>query len=1027
MPMIRLANTLVSGLFRKTASRFGAVTTEALAHAAVLPRIQGFVDEISNTHVTGWVRDRLDPKTRVKFELALIYAEETRVIARGRADIPYPPLGTDEFGEAKCGFKIALPRPLTAREREHLAVRPAGSDITLPRAPKIQGFVDKRTTRNIVGWMRNRFDPAERIDFEIVLAAPDEERILGQGRADIFSPALAQQGIGDARYGFEFVFNPPLTEAERDDVFIRPAGTADFLELSPRLDIFAPTPAVRRPAARPPQYQGFVDEISDTHVIGWVFDQRSPDIRVQVEAIIDQPAETRSLGHATADQDYPALAGSGFGDSAYGFKIPIGESLTPQERDCLAVLPAKSKKPLDRAPKYQGFVDERSLHHVAGWVRNRFNQSERVVIEAVLVTPAGEQSLGKATAESFYPPLAQQSIGDGCYGFQLFYPAPVTEAERDAVIVRPLGAPAALEVSPNVKTSFELLSFVAMDIVNNCNLRCPFCLFDYKDTKSTKFMSEETFDAALRLIPHAGDGNFWLSCLHEPSLHPDFLRLIERIPRQWRRKVMFTTNLAKRMPDSYFESLAASGVHHINVSVESLVPEIFERMRKGARFRIFQENWDKMIAAWKAAAAPPKLRYIMMAYRSNKAEIPGLVKYLREERCGQEVEIRYTYDMEHIPADFRAAEYLLDEDWDWLAEQLAIYPADEVLLTPPVKPLGDEPQQGMVSVTADQLAEYLAESTETLAAAAPAAAAAAGAAPAAAAPPTPAAPGPETAAPAESQPAPEPVPAGTENHAINLPLNVQVEWDGKLVICGKWDHPSERRLAAVININDLSDPYYYLAKLPSRPKIQGFVDELTPTEVTGWVRNLLDPRERVSVEAVLTSAEGTRVVAHGRADQLYKPLLDSPFGDARYGFTLSFPQPLTAAECETLQVRPSHDTIPLDRSPKYQGYVDERSLRHVRGWVRNRFDPAERVTVEAVIPSPAGEEILWTGRADRYDEDIARHAVGDARYGFRFEFDQPLTEAERDSLIIRPAGDPTPLELSPRLVSVFKPDQLTAA
>jgi len=316
-------------------------------------------------------------------------------------------------------------------------------------------------------------------------------------------------------------------------------------------------------------------------------------------------------------------------------------------------------------------------------------------------------------------------------------------------------------------------------------------------------------------------------------------------------------------------------------------------------------------------------------------------------------------------------------------------------------------------VTADQLAEYLAESTE-----APAAAAAE----AAAAPPaTETLPSPATASPEG------PAPMATEDHAINLPLNVQVEWDGKLVICGKWDHPSERRLAAVININDVSDPYYYLVKLPSRPKIQGFVDELTRTSVIGWVRNLLDPKDRISVEAVVTEAGETRVVARGRADQLYKPLLDSPFGDARYGFALTFPEPLTAAECDTLQVRPSHDIIPLERSPKYQGYVDERSLRHVYGWVRNRFDPAERVTVEAVIITPGVEEILWTGRADRYNPDIAKHAVGDARYGFRFEFDQPLTEAQRDCLFVRPAGDPTPLELSPRLVSVFRPERLIPA
>ena len=200
------------------------------------------------------------------------------------------------------------------------------------------------------------------------------------------------------------------------------------------------------------------------------------------------------------------------------------------------------------------------------------------------------------------------------------------------VIVRASRTQTALELAPELRTVFEPVSHIAMDIVNNCNLRCPFCVYDYSNTRSTKVMSEDTFDSALRLIPYVTDGNFWLSCEHEATMHPALLHFIEKIPRQWRRKVMYTTNLARPMPTAYFDALAESDLHHLNISLESLNPEIYERMRKGARWRIFAKNWDTLIAACQSGSAPPRLRYNIMAYRSNLSEIPQLVEYLRNER-----------------------------------------------------------------------------------------------------------------------------------------------------------------------------------------------------------------------------------------------------------------------------------------------------------------------------------------------------------------------------------------------------------
>jgi hypothetical protein len=725
-----------------------------------------------------------------------------------------------------------------------------------------------------------------------------------------------------------------------------------------------PTEFPRRlTAPRPGHYQGYIDEITDTHVTGWARDLRAPTTRVDITIALD----SRIIATGRADQFYPPLQTDPFGDAHYGFKIPLAHPLTQEECRQLGAYPGPSRGPLDRAPRFQGFVDARSVHHAAGWVRDRFSPHERLTVEAVLPHPGGEVILAQRKAADFYTALATQSIGDGCYGFQLLFNRQLTEAERDTVVIRITETNEILPLAPRISETFELLSFVALDIVNNCNLRCPFCLFDYANTRATKFMSAETFESAIRLMPNVPDAGFWLSCLHEPSMHPDFLNLLDRIPRAYRRKVMFTTNLAKRMPDSYYEALAASGVFHINISIESIVPEIYERLRKGARWPIFKENWDRLIKAWQTAESPPRLRYIMMAYKSNLAEIPALVDYFRRERHAWQVEVRHTYEMPHIPESFATAEYLDDADWDWLAQQLAIYPPDDVLLIPPLPRL---PASEPASTPADVPAS-------------------------------------------NESPPPAPIASAVEPH-IELPLNLQVEWDGKITICGKWDHPDERRMAAVTNITALPDPYHYLSTLPSMPKIQGYVDELSNTIVTGWVRDLHDPKARIAYDVALLLPEETRIIAEGVADILCPPLLDGSFGDGRYGFSATFP-PITDEERDCLAVRPVHSKIPLDRAPEFQGFVDERSTRHAAGWVRNRFAPDRHASVEAVLIINKTETILATTRADLPYPELEFQTVAKVNYGFYLEFPHPLTESERDSLTIRPANSKTPLDLSPRL------------
>jgi sulfatase maturation enzyme AslB (radical SAM superfamily) len=337
-----------------------------------------------------------------------------------------------------------------------------------------------------------------------------------------------------------------------------------------------------------------------------------------------------------------------------------------------------------RPDRHRGVINALSATHVEGWIQGLDRPEERIAYEVVLSQT--NEVLARGIADQFRHGSHAAGVGDGAHSFLARLPRLLDEGERAGLVVRPIGGEEPLPRSPHLKTAFEPVLHVAMDIVDNCNLRCPFCLYDYSNTHNTHFMTDETIDAALRFLPYTRDGEFWFSCLHEPTLHPQFTRFIDKIPPTYRRKVFYTSNFAKRMPAAYFEWLADSAIHHVNLSIESLQPDLYERMRKGARHRIFRENWDALLTALEHGKAPPRLRYIAMVYKSNLAELPEMVRYLLQERNAWQVELRYTFDVPHLPPEFRASEFL---DWgEWLAlrDRLADFPRDRVQLILPPAP-----------------------------------------------------------------------------------------------------------------------------------------------------------------------------------------------------------------------------------------------------------------------------------------------------------------------------------------------------
>jgi MoaA/NifB/PqqE/SkfB family radical SAM enzyme len=229
----------------------------------------------------------------------------------------------------------------------------------------------------------------------------------------------------------------------------------------------------------------------------------------------------------------------------------------------------------------------------------------------------------------------------------------------------------------------SLIDYIAADIVNNCNLRCPFCLVDYGQVHNTQLMDAPTFKALVRMAPAVPDGGFWLSCLHEPTLHPRLAEYLSWIPVDQRRKFWFTTNLARPLPDALIEALAHSGLHHINVSLDTFDEQLFAVLRKHGRVAVFRDNLDRLVEAFRRTPGAPPLRYITMAFRSNQHEIPDLVRWMNDVGMAWQIEIRYTFNTLNIAEEFKWAHYLRGDEWDVLRARLEALPYDNYELGEP--------------------------------------------------------------------------------------------------------------------------------------------------------------------------------------------------------------------------------------------------------------------------------------------------------------------------------------------------------
>jgi hypothetical protein len=381
-----------------------------------LPAIEGYIDELSLDQVSGWMINRRDTSGTAAFEVVLALPDAQKIIARGTADQPYAALQTSHFKGANGGFAVQFAAPLTVAERDSLIVRSVEYGTILARAAGIHGAVDELSTGHAAGWLRDRFHPERQLELEAVVMTPDGGRRVASGMADRFHEGLAFAMPQDGMHGFLLEFSPPLTPAERDGLILR----------------FADGTILPRATG----VHGFVDELTTGHAAGWVRDRFRPEQKLAIEAAVVTPDGERPIASGLAELFHEGLAANEPADALHGFRLDFSSPLTPAERDSLVLRVPGHDTLLPRAFELHGFVDDLTAHEAFGWVRNRFRPEQKLAVEAVLATPAGERRIAAGIADLFHEGLAAGLPDDGFHGFRLPFDPPLTDTQRGGVIIR---------------------------------------------------------------------------------------------------------------------------------------------------------------------------------------------------------------------------------------------------------------------------------------------------------------------------------------------------------------------------------------------------------------------------------------------------------------------------------------------------------------------------------------------------------------------------------------------------------------
>jgi len=196
------------------------------------------------------------------------------------------------------------------------------------------------------------------------------------------------------------------------------------------------------------------------------------------------------------------------------------------------------------------------------------------------------------------------------------------------------------------------VSYLRVSVTDRCDLRCVYCMSEHMTfLPKAEVLTLEEIDRIASAFVALGTRKLRLTG-GEPLMRKGFLTLVEGLSRHLRSgalsELTLTTN-GTRLAE-FAGDLARLGVKRINVSVDTLNPDLFRRLTRGGDLAKVLGGID----AAQAAGLKVKVNAVALAH-DNAGEIPALVQWAHGRGC--DLTLIETMPLGEVDAD-RTDQYL---------------------------------------------------------------------------------------------------------------------------------------------------------------------------------------------------------------------------------------------------------------------------------------------------------------------------------------------------------------------------------
>ena len=190
------------------------------------------------------------------------------------------------------------------------------------------------------------------------------------------------------------------------------------------------------------------------------------------------------------------------------------------------------------------------------------------------------------------------------------------------------------------------VSYLRVSVTDRCDLRCVYCMAEHMTfLPKAEVLTLEEIDRIASAFVGLGTRKIRLTG-GEPLVRKGFLTLVERLARHLKTgaldELTLTTNGTRLA--SFAGDLARLGIKRINVSLDTLKPELFKTLTRGGDLAQVQAG----IEAAQAAGLKVKINTVALAH-DNAAEIPALIQWAHGR--GMDLTLIETMPLGEVEAD----------------------------------------------------------------------------------------------------------------------------------------------------------------------------------------------------------------------------------------------------------------------------------------------------------------------------------------------------------------------------------------